>query len=153
MIMFLLQKFKMMTSPYAFLIFSKSLFSGLLGRGKKAKNGPKWQKIISLCILGTVSHMIVVFVTHVKWWYLQQLFFIFSKFWFFGFIKVCQKEIVVSNAFSSLYKMLSIKSPHVRFSSLPKNFKYYSPPPPTSPPRKRKSANFPISKTTDIDSI
>ena len=108
MIMFLLQKFKMMTSPYAFLIFSKSLFSGLLGRGKRAKNGPKWQKIISLCILGTVSHMIVVFVTHVKWWYLQQLFFIFSKFWFFGFIKVCQKEIVVSNAFSSLYKMLSI---------------------------------------------
>ena len=32
--------------------------------------------------------------TCVKWWYLQQFFFIFSKFSFFSFISKCQKELL-----------------------------------------------------------
>ena len=64
---FLLHKFKMMTSPNAFFIFSKFSFSGLLRwrelkRQKMAQND---KSSVSLCILGTVSHMIVVFGTHV----------------------------------------------------------------------------------------
>ena len=41
-------------------------FPGCQG-GKSAKNGPKWQKIMSvkLHISGTVHHMIIVYGTHV----------------------------------------------------------------------------------------
>ena len=69
-----------------FFIFSKFWFSGLL-RGGRLPLARKWQKIlsVSLSISGTGPHMIVVFGTHVKWWYLQH-FFLFFKiliFWVF----------------------------------------------------------------------
>ena len=65
---FLLHKFKMMSYPVAFFIFSKFWFSGLLwGAGgkeqKMAQNDKK--QFVSLCISGNVPHMIVVFGTHV----------------------------------------------------------------------------------------
>ena len=63
-----------MISPDTFFVFSKSWFSGLLGagrRGKKAKNGPKWQKNLSNSISQELPHMIVAFgaqhgLQHVK---------------------------------------------------------------------------------------
>ena len=63
--------FKRIISPGIFFIFfvSKLWFSGSLGGGggERAKNGPKWQKIlsVSLCISGTVHHMIVSFGKYV----------------------------------------------------------------------------------------
>ena len=59
---FLLQKFKMMTSPDAFFIFSKFRLLGE-GGGVKGKKSPKIT--VLLCISGTVSHMIVLFGAHV----------------------------------------------------------------------------------------
>ena len=56
--------------------------------GKRAKNGPKWQKIlsVSLCILrNRTPYDCEFWYTCVKWFYLQQ-FFIFPKiliFWVF----------------------------------------------------------------------
>ena len=54
---------KMIISPGNFFIFSKFWFFGLLG-GKRAKNGPKWQKILSIAlhIWGTIHHMTVIYV-------------------------------------------------------------------------------------------
>ena len=51
-----------MISPGVFFNFSK-----FGGGGKSAKNGPKWQKIMSvvLGISGTIHHMIVIYVTPV----------------------------------------------------------------------------------------
>ena len=52
---------------------------------------------VSLCISGTVSHMIVVFGTRVKWWYLQHFFSFSQNSDFSGFSKFinkCQKEIL-----------------------------------------------------------
>ena len=48
-----------------FFIFSKFWFSEFL-EGKKAKNRPKWQKILSvmLHISGTIHHMIVIYGIH-----------------------------------------------------------------------------------------
>ena len=48
-----------------FFIFSKFWFSGLLG-GNKAKNVPKWIKILSVAlhISGTIHHMIFIYGTH-----------------------------------------------------------------------------------------
>ena len=56
---FLEQMCEMMIAP-CFFFFSKFWFSGLLG-GKKAKNNPKWQKILSvkLHISGIIHHMTV----------------------------------------------------------------------------------------------
>ena len=56
---------KMIISPGGFSIFTKFWFFGLL-RGKKAKNSPKWQKILSvvLHISGTIHHMTVIYGTH-----------------------------------------------------------------------------------------
>ena len=54
----------------ASIFFSKFWFSGLLERrrgGKRAKNGPKWQKNLSITlhISGTIHHMIVILGTYV----------------------------------------------------------------------------------------
>ena len=51
-------------------------------------NGLKWQNIlsVSLCISGTLHHMIVVFGTCVKWWYLHQLFSFFQNSDFYAFL-------------------------------------------------------------------
>ena len=59
-----------------FYSFSKFWFFGLLGRGgggggeggcNRAKNGPKWQKMLSveLDISGTIHQMIVIYGTYV----------------------------------------------------------------------------------------
>ena len=76
-----------------FLIFS---FFELLGGGKRAKNGPRWQKI---CLLQLISqetydrhlwHTIIwsSFMGHLcKMMISPGVFFIFSKFWFFGLLK------------------------------------------------------------------
>ena len=44
--------------------------------------------IFILRISGTVRHMIVVFGTHLKWWYLQQFFFYFFKILIFKIVSV-----------------------------------------------------------------
>ena len=84
-------RYKRITSPgiFFFFFFSKFWFLRSLGvgvGGKRAKNGPKWQKILSasLHVSGTVHHVIGFWYTCVKWWYLQQIFSLF-KFWFWGF--------------------------------------------------------------------
>ena len=46
---FLVQIYKMITSSYAFFIFSKFWFYRLLG-GKRAKNGPRGQKNLSVSL-------------------------------------------------------------------------------------------------------
>ena len=55
-----------MTSPDVCFIFLKFSFFGMLV-GKRAKNGPKWQKILSVAlnISGTIHHMIVIYGAHV----------------------------------------------------------------------------------------
>ena len=74
---FLLHKFKMMTSPNAFFISSKFCFSGLLGwrelkREKMAQNDKK------LCLTSYLRNCTTCdygfWYTFVKWWYLQQIF-------------------------------------------------------------------------------
>ena len=75
----------MMISPG---IFSKFRFFGLL-EGKRARNGPKRQKIMSvmLHISGTMHHMIVLFMLQIyKMIISSGIFFIFSKFRFVGFL-------------------------------------------------------------------
>ena len=63
--------YKRIISPgifFLFFFFSKFCFLGSLrGEWGHTKNGPKWQKIlsVSLHILGTVHHMIVIFGAHV----------------------------------------------------------------------------------------
>ena len=81
---FMLHLCKMIMSPGSFFIFSKFWFLGLLGRGKRAKNGPKWQKIksVALHIWGTIHHMTVIYVF--KMIISSGVFFIYSKFSFSG---------------------------------------------------------------------
>ena len=79
---------KMMISPVVFFIFSKFWFFGLLGRGnKRAKNCPKWERILSvmLNISGIIHHVIFIYGSSllyscVKWQYLQKLFSFFQNF-------------------------------------------------------------------------
>ena len=97
---FLLHKFKMMTSPDAFFIFSKFWFSGLLGRGEN--KGKKWPKMtkkncLTPYLRNCTSYDCGFWYTCVKWWYLQQFFSFFQKSDFSGFSKFinkCQKEIL-----------------------------------------------------------
>ena len=66
-----------------FLLFFWNFdFQGYL-RGKRAKIGPKWEKILSvvLYISGTI-HMIFIYVTYVQMIISPSILFIFSKFWF-----------------------------------------------------------------------
>ena len=77
---------KMMISPGVYFIFAKFRFFGLLG-GQKAKNGPKWQKILSvtLHISGPIHKM--SFMVHMcKMIISPGGFYIFAKFWFFGLL-------------------------------------------------------------------
>ena len=101
---FLLHKFKMMTSPDVFFNFSKFWLSGLLG-AEGVKRAIKWPKVtkgsVSLCISGTVPHMIAVFGTHVSNDDISRIFFFFFSFFqksdfsgFSKFINKCQKEIL-----------------------------------------------------------
>ena len=69
-------------------IYKEILSPGIIrGEGKRAKNGPKWHKIlsVSLCISGTIHHMTVIFGAHVQNDICTK-FFHFSKFWFLGFL-------------------------------------------------------------------
>ena len=56
------------------------------GGGKRAKNGPKWQKIMSHFVSQELYLIWLSFwYTSVKWWYLQQIFSFFQKSYFSGF--------------------------------------------------------------------
>ena len=63
---FMVHMCTMIISPGVFFIFAKFWFFGLLGC-KRSKNGPKWQKILSvvLRISGTIHHMIVIYGANV----------------------------------------------------------------------------------------
>ena len=81
---------KMMISSgvFFFFIFSKFWFFGLLRRGdKRAKNCPKWERILSvmLNISGIIHHVIFIYGSFllyscVKWQYLWELFSFFQNF-------------------------------------------------------------------------
>ena len=78
---------KIISPGIFFILFSKFRSSGSLGvwgvvkEQKIAKNSPKWQKIlsVSLCISGTIHHMIVSFGTHVYNDHISSKFFYFSN--------------------------------------------------------------------------
>ena len=79
--------------PNAFLISSEFWFSGLLGwRGlKRQKMAQNDKKIcITSYLRNFTSYDCGFWYTCVKWWYLQEKFFIFSKVWFFRFFKIYQ---------------------------------------------------------------
>ena len=99
-IVFLLHKFKMMTSPDTFFIFSKFCFSGLLG-GRGLKGQKMAQNDKKLCftpyLRNCTSYDCGFWYRYVKWWYLQQFFSFFQKSDFSGFSKFInkgQKEIL-----------------------------------------------------------
>ena len=76
---FLVHLCKMMTLPDANFVFSKFLFSGLLEGGSGEVKGQKMsQNDNKFCL----SHMSVVFGTHVSNYNLYSSFFHFFKFWF-----------------------------------------------------------------------
>ena len=80
---------------------------------KRAKSGPEWQKImsVSLHISGTVHHMIVIFGTRVKWWYLQQFFSFFKIliFWVFYWSKRVRNHLKLAIV-DHIYEILIMKS-------------------------------------------
>ena len=88
---FLMHKFKMMTSPDVFFIFSKFWFSGLLGeRGvtgqKMAQNNKKF--CLTPYLRNCTSYE--CFLLHISKMVSPAIFFIFSKVWFFRFFRVHQ---------------------------------------------------------------
>ena len=77
---------KMIISPRVFFIFSKIWFSGL--EGKRAKNSPKWQKIVSdiswyqSCLISQEPYIIwLSFVIHKCKMIMSAGIFFISKFW------------------------------------------------------------------------
>ena len=78
---FLLHKFKMMTSPDVCFIFSKFWFSGLLGGGgNRAENGPKWQKILSHSVSQELYLIWLCFLVHMRKMMISSEFFsVFQK--------------------------------------------------------------------------
>ena len=67
---------------------------GCVCMGKRAKNGSKWQNILSHSYLRNCTSF---WHTFVKWWYFQQFFSFFQNTDFLGFSKLinkCQKEIL-----------------------------------------------------------
>ena len=83
---FMVHKCKRIISPGIFFIFSKGQFRASLG-GKRAKNGPKYQKnsvSLSLYLRNRSSYACDFWYTWVKW-YLQQFFSFFQKFYFLTF--------------------------------------------------------------------
>ena len=85
---FMVQMCKIIISPDVFFNF-KILIFWFVRRAERAKNGPKWRKILpaSLRFSGTVctSCDCDFWYTCIKWWYLSK-FFHFIKFWFLGFL-------------------------------------------------------------------
>ena len=90
----------MIISPGVFFIFSKYWFFGVLGE-KCAKNGPKWQNILSIVlnISGTIHHMIVIYgVVHMcKMIISPDFFFHFFKILFFWVFKRVKRQKTVQN--------------------------------------------------------
>ena len=85
-----------MISPVVFFSFSKFDFLAC----KRAKNGPKWQKImtVTLNILGTIHHMIVIYGSHVCQMIISPcVLFIFWKFWFFGLLGWLKGQNTIQN--------------------------------------------------------
>ena len=97
---FLVHKFKMMTSPNAFFISSKFCFSALLGwrqlkRQTMAQNAKNFR--LTSYHRNCTSYDFGFWYTCVKWWYLQQFFSFFLKSDFSTFSKFInkrQKEIL-----------------------------------------------------------
>ena len=75
-------KFKMIASHLLllFLFFHNFDFLGCLREkgDERAKNGPKWQKILSPYLRNCASYDCGFSYTCVKWWYLQQFFSFFQ---------------------------------------------------------------------------
>ena len=85
-----------MIVPVFFFIFSKFRFFWLLG-GKRTRNGPKWQKILSTSldiIRNYTSYDCHLWCTCVKWWYLQQIFSFFKILIFGVFRGIKGKKLI-----------------------------------------------------------
>ena len=82
---FMVHMCKRIISSGIFFIVSNFWFLGSLG-GKRARNGPKWQKIlsVSLHISGTIHHMVVICGTQVQNDDIFSNFFHFFKILIFG---------------------------------------------------------------------
>ena len=86
-LLFIVRFCKIMIYPAVLFIFSKLYFSGLLGGegggegGKRANNGWKWEKIMSvtLHISGSIYHDCDFWFTCLKWWHLQMLFSLYLR--------------------------------------------------------------------------
>ena len=81
---FLVHWCKMMISPGVFFIFFYFLFFGLLGN-KRTKNNLKWKIAINPPHTKSQEQYSIwscFWYSCVKWWYLQEFFSFFSKFWF-----------------------------------------------------------------------
>ena len=106
---------KMMTSPDAFFIFSKFWFARLLG-GERAKIGPKWQKIVSHSVCQEWYPMWFWFLMHMCKMISPAIFFIFSKFWFFGFLgegDVKKQKMTHNDQFQSVALYISGTVDHI----------------------------------------
>ena len=100
------------------IFFFKILTFGIIkgGVGKRAKNHPKWQKImsVSLCISGTVHH-ILWFLVHMCKMMISSKFFNFSKFWFWGFFRgVKWQKITLTYQFQNVLLYISGTVDHIR---------------------------------------
>ena len=80
---------KIMISPGIFFVFVKFWFFGLLAGkgGKRTKNGPKRQKILSRSISQEPYVIWLLFMVHICKMIFSGAFFIFSKFLFSGSIE------------------------------------------------------------------
>ena len=89
---------KMIISPDIFKIFSKFWYFGLFG-GLKCKNGPKWQKYLSvtLSISGTIHHWIVIYGTQVSNDNVPGCFFQFFNILIFQVVRELKWEKTVQN--------------------------------------------------------
>ena len=130
---FMVHMCKMIISPWLFFIFSKFSFFGLLG-SKRAKNGPNWQKNLSITLYISRTIIWLLFILHLcKIIISPGVFFIFSKFWFFGFwrgksIKNGQNDkkfsrLEVTLHFSgTIHQMIVIYGTHVSNDSVSRCF-------------------------------
>ena len=78
---------------------------------KRTKNGPKWQKILSVSLLisGTVHHIWLCFLIHMcKIMISPAIFFIFSKLFFFWFFRRIKGQKMTLNYYQLQSIMLYI---------------------------------------------
>ena len=89
---------KMIISPGLFLIFSKFWFFGLLG-GKRAKNGPKWEKFCLSHLVSQEPYSIwLSFMVHLyKKIVSPGIFYIFFKILIFQVARGVKGQIMVQN--------------------------------------------------------